>query len=245
MKNLTVFAAMLLVSISASANYITIGDDVRVHPRYLDGYYQVTAVMEIDGMMDDWSIGITWPKGITPKLVSGIQPLDGMYINYTDRYGQDKVLQAPLQASAEYGTISSEITTLGYWDYDCDGYWDSYGTVKWAAGTYELFSLNLYISDDYRDSYIGWSGVLTSGSDQRGAVLQGVRYYKPCHLWVGYMPGDVTGNDKINIDDVTALIDYLLTGEGLDEFGVKAANCNGDNTTNISDVTWIINHLLN
>jgi len=239
-------AMMLLVSISmCAANYITIGEDVRVHPRYLDGYYQVTAVMEADGMLDSWNINTEWPKGVIPKLVAGIQSLDGMYLHYTDRYGMDKVLQAPLQASVEYGTISSEVTTLGYWDVDGDDLYDTYGTVKWMPGTYELFTLNLDISPEYRDGYIGWYGVLTSGADQRGAVLQGVRFAKPCHLWVGYPVGDVSGNETLNVDDVTMLISYVLNGSGnLDEFGIVAADVNGDGNVTIADVTMLIGRVL-
>ena len=240
-----IFAAMLLATVSMnSANYITIGEDVRVHPRYLNGYYQVTATMEVDGMLDSWNIVPQWPKGIIPKLVSGIQPLDGMNLHYTDRFGADKVVQAPLQASVEYGTISSEVTTLGYWDVDQDGYYDTYGTVKWMPGNYELFTLNLAISSEYRDGYIGWTGVLTSGADQRGAVLQGVRFSRPCHLWVGYPVGDVSGNETLNVDDVTALISYVLNGEGLDEFGIKAADVNQDGNVTIADVTMLIGRVL-
>ena len=55
--------------------------------------------------------------------------------------------------------------------------------------------------------------------------------------------GDVNGDGNVNISDVTALINYLLshnaTGINLD-----AANCNQDSTINISDVTALINYLL-
>ncbi len=55
--------------------------------------------------------------------------------------------------------------------------------------------------------------------------------------------GDVNGDGNVNISDVTALINYLLshnaTGINLD-----AANCNQDSAINISDVTALINYLL-
>ena len=55
--------------------------------------------------------------------------------------------------------------------------------------------------------------------------------------------GDVNGDGSVNIGDVTALINYLLshnsTGINLD-----AANCNQDSNINISDVTTLINYLL-
>ena len=55
--------------------------------------------------------------------------------------------------------------------------------------------------------------------------------------------GDVNDDSSVNISDVTALIDYLLSG---DEIGIGLANadCNVDNTVNIADVTCLIDYLL-
>ncbi len=57
------------------------------------------------------------------------------------------------------------------------------------------------------------------------------------------MRGDVNGDENVNIADVTALIDYLLSGN---EEGVVLANadCNVDNAINIADVTALIDYLL-
>ena len=46
--------------------------------------------------------------------------------------------------------------------------------------------------------------------------------------------GDVNGDGSVNISDVTALIDYLLSGNA----------CNQDSSVNISDVTSLIDYLL-
>lgn len=55
--------------------------------------------------------------------------------------------------------------------------------------------------------------------------------------------GDVDNNGTINIADVTALIDYLLTN---DASGISLANadCDGDGNIGIGDVTMVIDHLL-
>ena len=55
--------------------------------------------------------------------------------------------------------------------------------------------------------------------------------------------GDVNMDNEVNISDVTALINYLLTknAEGID---VVAANCNLDDEVSIADVTTLINYLL-
>ena len=58
-----------------------------------------------------------------------------------------------------------------------------------------------------------------------------------------YIRGDVNDDAKVNIDDITLLINYLLTG---DETGINlnAANCDEAGNINIDDVTSLINFLL-
>ncbi len=55
--------------------------------------------------------------------------------------------------------------------------------------------------------------------------------------------GDVNKDKAVNIADVTALIDYLLSQDatGID---LEAANCNQDDAVNIADVTALIDYLL-
>ena len=57
------------------------------------------------------------------------------------------------------------------------------------------------------------------------------------------MLGDVDGNGEVAIADVTALINYLLTGnaEGLN---LANADCDGNTEIAIADVTALINYLL-
>ncbi len=52
--------------------------------------------------------------------------------------------------------------------------------------------------------------------------------------------GDVNGDLEINMDDVTALIDILLSGET----ALQTADCDQDGSININDVTTLINYLL-
>ena len=56
------------------------------------------------------------------------------------------------------------------------------------------------------------------------------------------IPGDVNSDGKVNIDDVTDLIDYLLgiAGDNLPE----AADVDKDGKVNIDDVTTLIDMLL-
>ena len=76
------------------------------------------------------------------------------------------------------------------------------------------------------------------------------QYYPGGHitLWRltkqgGLLRGDVNEDGSVNIADVTALIDYLLSG---DTTGINLdnADCNQDEGVNIADVTALIDYLL-
>ncbi|MBQ9555375.1 MAG: leucine-rich repeat protein [Muribaculaceae bacterium] len=55
--------------------------------------------------------------------------------------------------------------------------------------------------------------------------------------------GDVNGDGQVTIDDVVALIDYLLSGNASLE-DVANADCNGDGQVTIDDVVALIDYLL-
>ena len=55
--------------------------------------------------------------------------------------------------------------------------------------------------------------------------------------------GDVNGDGQVKIGDVTALINYLLSGDS-SGINLQAADCNQDGNIKIGDVTALINYLL-
>jgi hypothetical protein len=55
--------------------------------------------------------------------------------------------------------------------------------------------------------------------------------------------GDVDNNGEVSIADVTALIDYLLSGDDA-RINLDAADCNNDGDVTIADVTALIDYLL-
>ena len=57
--------------------------------------------------------------------------------------------------------------------------------------------------------------------------------------------GDVNDDGKVNITDVTMLLEYLLTGELITPFNGLNADFNADNKLNITDVTGLIYKILN
>ena len=57
------------------------------------------------------------------------------------------------------------------------------------------------------------------------------------------MRGDVDMDGQVKINDVTALINYMLSGDA-SGISVEAADCDLDNNVKIGDVTTLINYLL-
>lgn len=56
------------------------------------------------------------------------------------------------------------------------------------------------------------------------------------------MKGDVNNDGHVNISDVTALIDYILSSDS--EINQSNADTNSDGSINISDVTNLIDMIL-
>lgn len=245
MKRLSIFAAIALLSMSAhSINNITMGDSIRISPNRLGGYYQHPVVMHNDAYCNAWNVAVTYPDGVMPKLVAGITPLDGLTVTYMDKNGNEQTYTPTLNVAVQYTTIAAYIPVSGYWDYNMDGELEPYGAAKWLPGEHQLWEYNLAIDWDFRGGYITFDGALSSGYDDRGAILQNAKFYSRTWLWVGYEKGDVSGDDRVNIADAVLLIDYLLNGEGLDEFQIAAADVDGDGTAGIADVAIIIDMML-
>ncbi len=84
--------------------------------------------------------------------------------------------------------------------------------------------------------------------DNRNVLIY--QYYPGGHitLWKltkrgGNLRGDANDDGDVNIADVTALIDYLLSGSN-DGINLDNADCNQDSDVNIGDVTALIDFLL-
>ncbi len=56
------------------------------------------------------------------------------------------------------------------------------------------------------------------------------------------IPGDVNQDGKVNVNDVTYLINIILNI--ITEYDFDVANVNGDTQVNVSDVTMLINIIL-
>jgi len=84
-------------------------------------------------------------------------------------------------------------------------------------------------------------------------VLQGAAdAYRADENWYPYfgqiiddlkpdVPGDVNGDGEVNIADVNAVINIILSGNG----STTAADVNGDGEINVADVNAVIDIILN
>jgi hypothetical protein len=245
MKKFYLFAAFALL-VSASINgmnqfQLSPNDTVRIHPSRLGGYSQQLVTMVTDGYCDAWSVTYNYPDGICVKLVAGVTPLSGMTVNYTTYTGEWTTYEAELQVSAAYGSIAATTSAMyGYWDFNEDGIYEPYGTVKWVPGYHEMYSLNLAVDEKFRCGWLTMDCTFNSSMDARGSVLSNVRCYKKTWVWVGYRLGDLNGDERVNVSDVTILISAVLNNSELDEFQSKAADENGDGEVNITDATRLI-----
>lgn len=246
-KNIIMAMIAAIVSMSMSANsYFTMGDSLRIPPRYSDGYFKADVTANFDAYCDTWQLNMGYPDGLMVKLVSGITALEGMQLEYMDYTGAWQEYEAPLQVAAAYASISSHITAFGFWDYNEDGILESYGSAKWEAGQHKMFQLNFYVSPDFSNGYVTIDGSISSGSDSRGPILQNVQCFKKTYVWVGYLPGDMNGDDRLTISDVTLLISFIMSeGAGFDRWQADAADYNRNGIANITDVTALIAHILN
>ena len=78
-------------------------------------------------------------------------------------------------------------------------------------------------------------------NDYRNADIW--RYFYQIEGLAMTVRGDVNGDGSVNISDVTALINYLLSGNAVG-VNLGGADVNQDGNVNISDVTALINYLL-
>ena len=133
---------------------------------------------------------------------------------------------------------SSSPYSADVWSVTCDADWLSY----------YLFNSQLNDSQgnlfDYVNAYV-WAQPLPEGTTYREATM---RFSIP-GAYIDYVfkqgekstvRGDVNGDGAVNIGDVTALIDILLSGATAPE----TADCDLDGNVNIADVTALIDYLL-
>ena len=109
-----------------------------------------------------------------------------MSIPYIKSDGTDDIYQAVITNTIYFTTLSSIITDFGYWDYNNDGIYEPYGTIKWEAGDQDpLFKITCSVDYDCTGDSITLDGTLSSTYDWRGGTTGG-NCYKKIYIYFGY-----------------------------------------------------------
>lgn len=249
MKKVFTFLILLLATFSATAdNYFTIdgavNDTLLLSPTLVGNAVYLTFPAHFDGRLDYWHLTLTLPVGLSYAN----QYTEGGDLNvpFVNRWGNDSICHADFALLQGGSIIIGSITEPGYWDPDGDGNYDTYGTVKWEAGDYPfMFKILVSIDNSFHCDTLGIDGLLSSTHDWRGGTIgSGVLFHKDIIIHVGYKLGDVNADGQVTIADVTALLNYLSSHEGLDQYQMEAADVNRNGEVTISDVTVLVNMLL-
>ena len=245
MKRLINMIMLALLSLSAGAtgeSYFTMGEDdiVRIPRSQLGTVITVPVHAVFGGRVQRWQIEPTYPVGITPVDAFGGPDLT---IHYLNSVGEDCSFDALLACNTDFSLLSAAITVPGYFlrygEYVC------YGTAKWPTGYYEeMFSMKFFVDPGFDNGILHFQIMLVGNPDHLGdCVGGGVLALRDISFMVvddEVAVGDVNGDGKVNISDVTTLINILLTGAE----PPAAADVDGDGKVNINDVTALIDRLL-
>ncbi|MBQ9556084.1 MAG: PCMD domain-containing protein [Muribaculaceae bacterium] len=126
-----------------------------------------------------------------------------------------------------------------------------------AVTTYSMEIAGEPSLDDFTATIEGVSAVVTKSMEQNQdgsyriaiSVVSADLQNASCYIINATAPaaqvmrGDVDGNGYVSIDDVTALIDYLLSGNG-SSINLLNADCDQSGNITIDDVTTLIDMLL-
>ena len=161
-----------------------------------------------------------------------------------DFYGEDQVLAIEIQEPFTFTLGKSLLVTIVLDAEDDDNctmgsdYAPFYTSgIRGKAMTYTdnwTSFVDYAMGEDFPDA----TAMLGCGTNVELPVTEiGYTYEK--------MRGDVNNNGFIEMDDLTALINYLLTGDTTDISMVNAAACDGNEDIAMDDLTALINYLLN
>ena len=168
---------------------------------------------------------------------------EGRYdINLIDYYGQDMTLALEMQRPFNYVPGKSLLVTIIFDAEDDDNctmgsdyapfYTSGIGGKAMTYTSNWTSFVDYAMSEHFPDA----TATLGCGTNVALPVTEiGYTYEK--------MRGDVNGDGQVAIADVTALIDYLLTGDPTGFYEVNAY-INNDSSISIADVTWLIDMLL-
>ena len=223
--------------------YVPMGSNSTYNERALQVYREAMPGYEVTGVYNTTS-GIQWLN--TDALhcrTRGVMDFDMLYVDHRNvLYGTQEYEDSIAITSkfiAYSGKPLKEDSLLVYYSID--------------NGPYQTALMR---PTGVPDEYVGYIKGYHQGSEVDyyvfGADESGHRYQQPVFgeldphhftVSISILLGDVDGDGNVNIADVTALIDYLLSGDA-SSIVIENADCNADNEVDIADVTSLIDLIL-
>ena len=226
--------------------------------------------MRVKDDLGVWSPAITRPFVIPHEIDnSAATQIQRVEVWFDNNFAQRQAIGAS-PATLDISSLPAGLHSLTIRAQDVLGLWSSQITKHFiiphevVEEDVELVSYCYWFDDDVANMVVG---TLPASGKTVAGVIEIDMATVPSGLhtihwmigasngaWAGYYGevnsmsfynsrGDVNGDSNVNIADVTALIDHLLSGNasGID---VTAADCDLDGSINIADVTALIDYLL-
>ena len=210
-------ALAVLVGLCGSANDRFYIEDFTINPGET---LTVSILLDNETAYTAFQCDLYLPDGLS------VEQEDGDYIfDLTNRKGRDHIIASQTQAEGAIRVISYSPSIKAY-----------------NGNSGALVTFNMTASSDFEGPasillknilFTTVSGIEVPFPDETCTVTQTA---------IG-LRGDVDDDGLVNISDVTALIDYLLSGNA-SAINLSNADCDGDGLVNISDVTCLIDFLL-
>ena len=266
LKNMKKLIIMAVLCLLASASHVSatsffslrtetttpVNDTLRISPNYVGTYCPLHATVNLEGYIDHWNVQFTYPDSMN---IIELEPGPDMTLSYTRIDGTDTVYKVPLTThykdisngnGSRSSYFSATSTVFGCWDPDGDGYYEQYGTVKWATGFYnDMISFKLKIPNRSTVGTIDITGYFSCSTDWRLVPTINGPFSKTLYFKVAFLRGDANGDDAVNISDVTTITDWLIDGlDGVNPYKITAADMDGDGEITINDATLLFDYLL-
>lgn len=228
------------------------------------------ATFDWDNMLDSYPEGqYTEVQGRAVALLSYVCGLIS-WMNYATNESGSSNLAAVAGAQNYFG-YSKDASTVVRSDYSEPDWMDmvynelSHQRPLYYQGVHLSFEPSTglvaaghsFIIDGYNEQGMvhvnwGWYGNYDGYFDIALLDVRGLQFNSYQDMVINFVPdpslvalnGDVDDNGKINIDDVTLLISYLINNDSA-QINHANADVDGDGVINISDVTALIEFLLN
>ena len=217
MKRIVFMILVVVVAFNAAAVNRLYLPDFAISPGET---MQVALIMQNDEQITAIQTDLMLPEGLTV-----VQEDDEYLFDLTSRKASDHAIISKLRHDGVIRRVSFSI-----------------GVKPFKGNNGAVVVINLKAADDFEGSAtIGLKNSIIANLEGQEFFLAG----DSCEVQflTQQLLGDANGDGKVNINDVTCIINYLLAGCQT-SFHIENADLTSDGLITIADVTALINYLL-